>query len=263
MIYRSCHFGYCRNFISRDWGHRCSYTPNFLFYLEVATLWTVNELVRSFSKFWHIFKMLCNILMCFNIHTRGGNFNPFMYERVDSISFGFIENKTLFCISISVHWFLQNKIKKRTSVFVGQTDADRATWTCTIRWPIPNPLKYTISICISYETISVGTQSEFGLSSVFKCRFAHPYLAYMMFVPCSLAGMLIPRIFLNFFPLSQARYHLKSSREVCFLIFYILFQYIKQRETMSHSIIYNIKSIIYISLITICLPFALEMKDLR
>nr|GEV21912.1 endoplasmic reticulum metallopeptidase 1 [Tanacetum cinerariifolium] len=43
--------------------------------------------------------------------------------------------------------------------------------------------------------------------------FAHPYLTYMMFVPCSLAGMLIPRIFFSFFPLSQARYLLKSSRE--------------------------------------------------
>ncbi|KVI05717.1 Peptidase M28 [Cynara cardunculus var. scolymus] len=44
-------------------------------------------------------------------------------------------------------------------------------------------------------------------------RFARPYLAYMMFVPCSLAGMLIPTIYWNFFPLSQAGYLLKSSKE--------------------------------------------------
>ncbi|XP_024991667.1 endoplasmic reticulum metallopeptidase 1-like [Cynara cardunculus var. scolymus] len=43
--------------------------------------------------------------------------------------------------------------------------------------------------------------------------FARPYLAYMMFVPCSLAGMLIPTIYWNFFPLSQAGYLLKSSKE--------------------------------------------------
>nr|XP_043638114.1 endoplasmic reticulum metallopeptidase 1 isoform X2 [Erigeron canadensis] len=43
--------------------------------------------------------------------------------------------------------------------------------------------------------------------------FAHPYLAYMMFVPCSLAGMLIPRLLWNFFPLSQAGYIYKSSKE--------------------------------------------------
>ncbi|XP_024990823.1 endoplasmic reticulum metallopeptidase 1-like [Cynara cardunculus var. scolymus] len=43
--------------------------------------------------------------------------------------------------------------------------------------------------------------------------FARPYLAYMMFVPCSLAGMLIPRIYWNSFPLSEAGYHPKSSKE--------------------------------------------------
>lgn len=43
--------------------------------------------------------------------------------------------------------------------------------------------------------------------------FAHPYLAYMMFVPCSLAGMLFPRIYWNYFPLSQAGYFVKSSKQ--------------------------------------------------
>ncbi|KAJ0896006.1 putative peptidase M28 [Helianthus annuus] len=43
--------------------------------------------------------------------------------------------------------------------------------------------------------------------------FAHPYLAYMMFIPCSLAGMLFPRVCWNFFPLSQSGYILKSSKE--------------------------------------------------
>lgn len=51
------------------------------------------------------------------------------------------------------------------------------------------------------------------------CRFAHPYLAYMMFVPCSLAGMLFPRICWNYFPLSQAPYLVKSSKQVWFLFF--------------------------------------------
>ncbi|MFS7911634.1 hypothetical protein Hanom_Chr02g00120441 [Helianthus anomalus] len=30
-------------------------------------------------------------------------------------------------------------------------------------------------------------------------KFAHPYLGYMMFIPCSLAGMLFPRVCWNFF----------------------------------------------------------------
>ncbi|KAK9277748.1 hypothetical protein L1049_007295 [Liquidambar formosana] len=33
--------------------------------------------------------------------------------------------------------------------------------------------------------------------------FAHPYLAFMMFIPCSLVGLLIPRIVWRCFPLSQ------------------------------------------------------------
>ncbi|XP_058192840.1 uncharacterized protein LOC131310060 isoform X2 [Rhododendron vialii] len=43
--------------------------------------------------------------------------------------------------------------------------------------------------------------------------FAHPYLAFMMFVPCSLVGLLIPRIVLRSFPLSQDVSALKSSEE--------------------------------------------------
>ncbi|KAJ0477681.1 hypothetical protein HanRHA438_Chr13g0609471 [Helianthus annuus] len=35
----------------------------------------------------------------------------------------------------------------------------------------------------------------------------------MMFIPCSLAGMLFPRVCWNFFPLSQSGYILKSSKE--------------------------------------------------
>ncbi|XP_068326281.1 uncharacterized protein [Pyrus communis] len=43
--------------------------------------------------------------------------------------------------------------------------------------------------------------------------FAHPYLAYLMFVPCSLVGMLIPRIIWSSFPLSQDASALKSLKE--------------------------------------------------
>ncbi|KAK4597650.1 hypothetical protein RGQ29_015254 [Quercus rubra] len=43
--------------------------------------------------------------------------------------------------------------------------------------------------------------------------FAHPYLAFMMFVPCSLVGLLIPRIVWSCFPLSQEVSDLKTSRE--------------------------------------------------
>ncbi|CAB4263997.1 unnamed protein product [Prunus armeniaca] len=43
--------------------------------------------------------------------------------------------------------------------------------------------------------------------------FAHPYLAYLMFIPCSLVGMLIPRIIWSSFPLSQDAAGLKSLKE--------------------------------------------------
>ncbi|GFS33846.1 Zn-dependent exopeptidases superfamily protein [Actinidia rufa] len=43
--------------------------------------------------------------------------------------------------------------------------------------------------------------------------FAHPFLAFMMFVPCSLVGLLIPRIVWRCFPLSQDASVLKSSKE--------------------------------------------------
>uniref|UniRef100_A0A5B6ZB01 Putative endoplasmic reticulum metallopeptidase 1 n=1 Tax=Davidia involucrata TaxID=16924 RepID=A0A5B6ZB01_DAVIN len=43
--------------------------------------------------------------------------------------------------------------------------------------------------------------------------FAHPYLAFMMFIPCSLVGLLIPRIVWGCFPLSQDVSILKTSKE--------------------------------------------------
>lgn len=45
-------------------------------------------------------------------------------------------------------------------------------------------------------------------------RFATPYLAFMMFVPSSLAGMLIPRMLWKSFPLTQDVSVLKLSKEV-------------------------------------------------
>lgn len=47
-----------------------------------------------------------------------------------------------------------------------------------------------------------------------KYRFAHPYLAFNMFVPCSLAGLLIPRVIWRSFPLSQDVSIVKTSKEV-------------------------------------------------
>ncbi|KAL5537792.1 hypothetical protein UlMin_042232 [Ulmus minor] len=46
--------------------------------------------------------------------------------------------------------------------------------------------------------------------------FAHPYLAYMMFVPCALVGLLIPRIVWSCFPHSGDVSVLKISKEVLF-----------------------------------------------
>ncbi|XP_022997062.1 endoplasmic reticulum metallopeptidase 1-like isoform X2 [Cucurbita maxima] len=44
--------------------------------------------------------------------------------------------------------------------------------------------------------------------------FSHPYLAYLMFVPCSLVGLLIPRTFWSCFSLSQDISVFQASREV-------------------------------------------------
>ncbi|KAK7319050.1 hypothetical protein RJT34_03760 [Clitoria ternatea] len=43
--------------------------------------------------------------------------------------------------------------------------------------------------------------------------FAHPYLAFMMFIPCSLVGLLIPRVIWRRFPLSQDVSIVKTSKE--------------------------------------------------
>ncbi|KAM0042386.1 hypothetical protein Hdeb2414_s0010g00329261 [Helianthus debilis subsp. tardiflorus] len=46
--------------------------------------------------------------------------------------------------------------------------------------------------------------------------FAHPYLAYMMFIPCSLAGMLFPRVCWNFsLSLSKWLHSQIIKREIC------------------------------------------------
>ena len=46
------------------------------------------------------------------------------------------------------------------------------------------------------------------------CRFAHPYLAFIMFIPPALIGLLIPRTVWSCFPLSQDASVLKTSKEV-------------------------------------------------
>ncbi|KAM5568193.1 hypothetical protein ABKV19_015984 [Rosa sericea] len=43
--------------------------------------------------------------------------------------------------------------------------------------------------------------------------FAHPYLAYLMFIPCSLVGLLIPRFVWSSFPLTQETSVVKSLKE--------------------------------------------------
>ena len=48
----------------------------------------------------------------------------------------------------------------------------------------------------------------------FKCRFAHPYLAFMMFIPCALVGLLIPIAVWGRFPLSQDVSSQHTSKEV-------------------------------------------------
>ncbi|CAI9093219.1 OLC1v1028664C2 [Oldenlandia corymbosa var. corymbosa] len=43
--------------------------------------------------------------------------------------------------------------------------------------------------------------------------FSNPFLAFMMFIPCSVAGLLIPRFFWREFPLSQNASRVKTSKE--------------------------------------------------
>ncbi|KAF5182275.1 Endoplasmic reticulum metallopeptidase, partial [Thalictrum thalictroides] len=52
------------------------------------------------------------------------------------------------------------------------------------------------------------------LSSYTMSWFAHPYLAFLNFVPCSLIGLLIPRTFWRHFPLSQDVSALRIPEEI-------------------------------------------------
>ncbi|RZB96209.1 Endoplasmic reticulum metallopeptidase 1 isoform B [Glycine soja] len=66
--------------------------------------------------------------------------------------------------------------------------------------------------------LAVGVPVAFSIlrllfSSQTMNWFAHPYLAFAMFVPCALVGLLIPRIIWRHFPLSQDISIVKTSKE--------------------------------------------------
>lgn len=71
-----------------------------------------------------------------------------------------------------------------------------------------------VSFSLCHLVSLSGFQMDF-MTCFSQCRFANPYLAFMMFVPSSLAGLLTPRIVWRCLPLSQDFSSLlKSSKEV-------------------------------------------------
>ncbi|PIA51174.1 hypothetical protein AQUCO_01100187v1 [Aquilegia coerulea] len=75
-------------------------------------------------------------------------------------------------------------------------------------------LFHTIGVILAAIVPIIFAILRLLFSSYTMSWFAHPYLAFLMFVPCSLIGLLIPRTFWRHFPLSQDVSVLKIPEEV-------------------------------------------------
>ncbi|KAE9454237.1 hypothetical protein C3L33_13862, partial [Rhododendron williamsianum] len=86
-------------------------------------------------------------------------------------------------------------------------------WIATLFDFIKGTLLHAVGVILAALVPMIFSILRVLFSSHAMNWFAHPYLAFMMFVPCSLVGLLIPRIVLRSFPLSQDVSALKSSEE--------------------------------------------------
>ncbi|XP_058103307.1 uncharacterized protein LOC131246870 isoform X6 [Magnolia sinica] len=74
-------------------------------------------------------------------------------------------------------------------------------------------LFHTIGVLLAIVVPVIFAISRLLFSSSAMNWFAHPYLAFVMFVPSSLVGLLIPRVVWRSFPISQDASLLKTSKE--------------------------------------------------
>ncbi|KAK9120061.1 hypothetical protein Scep_018154 [Stephania cephalantha] len=75
-------------------------------------------------------------------------------------------------------------------------------------------LFHTIGVVLAIIVPITFAILRLSFSSYAMSWFAHPYLAFLMFIPCSLVGLLIPRILWGNFPLSRGVSTFKTSNEV-------------------------------------------------
>ncbi|XP_014523962.1 endoplasmic reticulum metallopeptidase 1 isoform X2 [Vigna radiata var. radiata] len=87
------------------------------------------------------------------------------------------------------------------------------SWSAALCDFIKGIFIHTVGIILAVVVPVVFSILRLLLSSQTMNWFANPYLAFLMFVPCALTGLLIPRIIWRRFPLSQDVSIVKTSEE--------------------------------------------------
>ncbi|CAD5163629.1 unnamed protein product [Musa acuminata subsp. malaccensis] len=87
-------------------------------------------------------------------------------------------------------------------------------WIATLCDFLKGTLFHAVSLVSAIVLPVVFAVLRLFFSSQAMNWFAHPFLAFLMFVPCSLVGLLLPRTVWGFFPLSQDASHLNVSNVV-------------------------------------------------
>ncbi|WOL03722.1 endoplasmic reticulum metallopeptidase 1 [Canna indica] len=87
-------------------------------------------------------------------------------------------------------------------------------WFATLFDFIKGMLFHIVSLVFAIALPVVSAVLRLYFSTHAMNWFAHPFLAFLMFVPCSIVGLLLPRTVWAFLPLSQDASHLKLSKEV-------------------------------------------------
>ncbi|XP_052205121.1 uncharacterized protein LOC127809959 isoform X2 [Diospyros lotus] len=93
------------------------------------------------------------------------------------------------------------------------TNIGFSCWIATFYDFIKGTLLHAIGIILAIALPMMFSVFRLLFSEHSMNWFAHPFLAFMMFIPCSLLGLLIPRIIWRGFPLSQDVSALKTSKE--------------------------------------------------
>lgn len=89
-------------------------------------------------------------------------------------------------------------------------------WYATFLDLMKGMVCHTAGIMLAVSLPVVFAISRLLLSDRAMTWFAHPYLAFLMFVPCSVVGLLIPRALCGVFSISQHSSSLKKTKEELF-----------------------------------------------